>query len=89
MVDELGEWRDGIDNIDNQLGKLLEERFDLCKKIGEYKKDNCLKITNNNREKEIINRICRNTNLSEDFVKDLFGLIIGESKKIQRRKNGE
>lgn len=77
------ELRNKIDQIDNKILKLLEQRFKICKKIGDYKKQNNLPIQYLQREKEIITTKTNMTNLNKTFIKELFELIFKESKKIQ------
>ena len=84
MVNELGNLRKKINRFDNQLIKILEKRFKVCEKIGKYKLKNKILILDKKREKEIIKNSCKKTNLSQDFIKKLFNLVLKESKKLQK-----
>jgi len=84
MVEKISEFREKIDELDIQLLNILEERFEVCKKIGKYKLEKNIPIEDKQREQEIIQSKCEKTELPEDFVKRLFSLIFEESKKLQR-----
>ena len=84
---EIKEHRRQIDKIDNQILKLLKERFEISKKIGKYKKQNNLPVKNKKREKQLLEKNkskAKDFNLKPDFVKKLFRLILKESRRIQR-----
>lgn len=85
--EKLKEYRKNIDRIDKQIIELLEERFEISKKIGKYKKQNNLPIKNKKREKQIIQRRIKsleNTNLKPRFIKKILKFILKESRTIQR-----
>lgn len=84
MVKEIVNLRKKINKLDSKLIKILEKRFAVCKKIGKYKSKRGILILDKKREKEIIKNLCKKTNFSRDFVKKLFCLILGESKKLQK-----
>ena len=52
MNEKLDDIRQNIDEVDNKILSLYEERMSLVKKVYEYKKENGLSILNTNREKE-------------------------------------
>jgi len=78
-------YREGINKIDTKLLSLLKKRFKICKRIGEYKKQNNLPIEDLKREKQIIKSKIKSSNLSEKFTKELFKIIFKESKSIQSK----
>lgn len=47
---ELNELRKQIDKVDKQMAKLFEERMDIVKQIGNYKKEHNLPILDKERE---------------------------------------
>ena len=47
---ELNELRKQIDKVDKQMAELFEERMNLVKKVGEYKKEHNLPILDKERE---------------------------------------
>lgn len=84
--EELADWRKEIDKLDNQFLKILEERFEIVKKIVEHKRKNNIPIEDKKREEEIIKNKIEMSGLNEDFVKNLLNLVFQESKRLQ---NGE
>ena len=58
-MDELKELRLKIDDIDQQILHLLNERAKLAKRVGEVKKELGLEVHAPEREKEIINRMIK------------------------------
>jgi len=87
MVDEeLGEWRKEIDVLDNQIFELIEERFEVAKKIGLHKKKKGLEIMDKQREEEILKKKSEESDLDAGFVRELLELIMKESKRLQGDK---
>jgi len=70
------ELREKIDKVDARIIKLLEERADLVKKIGEAKRKHGLAIVDLKREEEVMIKVTEKTSLNKGFVKKLFGSII-------------
>ncbi len=86
--DSLKNFRNQIDNIDKEIMILIKRRMQFAKKIAKYKFDNNMEIFVPAREDEIIN-IAKNRaitmNLSESFTRNLFQMIIDESKREQEK----
>ena len=55
-MSELDNARKKINEIDEQMAKLYEERMKCSYKVAEYKIQNALPILDANREKEVIER---------------------------------
>lgn len=53
---DLEQLRDGINKIDHQLMELLDQRFELVKQVGAYKKENKLPIVDNDRQKLVLEK---------------------------------
>lgn len=86
-MNPLKTYRKKIDKIDNKIIRLLDKRLIVAQKIGEYKKQNNLPITNLNREKEILNKFSKKTKktkLKKNFINKLFNLIFKNSKDVQK-----
>ena len=69
------------------IAKVLKQGKDMVEKIGKFKKENNLPILNSEREKEIFSRLeklAEEKGLNKNFVKELFGLIIKQSKIEQK-----
>ncbi|MDP4177677.1 MAG: prephenate dehydratase [Bacillota bacterium] len=59
-MEDISKLRDEIDDIDNKLTKLFEERMNIVKRVAEYKKNNNVPVLNSNREEEVINKNIKN-----------------------------
>jgi len=80
----LDELRNKIDEIDEELIKKLEERFDVVMQIGEYKKEKGLPIVDHDRELAKYDRIeSLSTPLFAEFNRTVFAEIIEVSKEFQ------
>jgi chorismate mutase/prephenate dehydratase len=82
---DLIDLRNQINDIDKDILNLFIKRMEVCKNIAEYKKEHSLPVFQNNREKEIIDRI---TDMSPDNLKNgaalLFTSIMDISKCLQQ-----
>lgn len=80
--------REDIDKIDNGILQLVAKRMKPAKEIAEIKKNNNLPLEDKKREDELIkSRIKKMKELGFDdaeFVKQLFTLLMGKSKEIQK-----
>lgn len=75
------DYRKQINEIDKKLATLLDERLDVCKKIGEYKKENNIPVLDSRREEEVFANI--KTNAKHEEVVEIYKEIINQSKKVQ------
>lgn len=55
-MSQLDKLRKSIDKIDDELMKLLDERFALTNQIGKVKQAEQIEVTNNDREEEILSK---------------------------------
>ncbi len=85
---DLNELRQGIDKIDDRILSLFLERMQLCRDVAEYKKVNNLPVYQGGREKEIIDRIKKQTGNPdlENGTAALFTTIMDISKHLQNQK---
>lgn len=77
--------RKEIDSLDNEIISLLENRLNISRKIGEYKKANHLEVLDTKREEEILKKICNkidNKNYQNSII-EIYKTIFLESKKLQ------
>ena len=83
---KLEELRRNIAFIDKNIFFHLNERFEIVKKISEYKKNNNMKIEDVGIERKLINKIIDIgfKNLKKNFIKDIYDLIFKESKRLQK-----
>ena len=75
------ELRKEIDQIDEEVVKLLIKRMDVSKAIGKSKE----KITDKSREMTVIINALNTSEekLDPTFLRELYELIIAESKRVQ------
>lgn len=80
--------RKNIDAVDEQLARLLVQRFKLSGEIAEYKRQKKIPILDQKRETEIIEDLTRRFKElgfeDEIFAAELFGLILRRSREVQR-----
>lgn len=78
---DLEQLRDGINKIDHQLMELLDQRFELVKQVGVYKKENKLPIIDNDRQKLILEKA--NTFNNSASIKKIYQLIFTTSCEVE------
>lgn len=89
MTNELDNLRVKINNIDNELIKLLNDRMNISIEIGEYKKSKNMKVFDKEREEQLLNKLIEINNktidkkINEEFIKDLWYKIMNFSKNLQ------
>ncbi|MBI2652679.1 chorismate mutase [Candidatus Woesearchaeota archaeon] len=85
-MDMLNYYRKKIDSIDKKIIKCLLLRFKLVRQIAIYKKRNKIKITDKERELQVIKNIKKySDNKNKKFLINIFKRIINYSKVLQRR----
>lgn len=57
-MDKLQNARKTINEIDQQIAKLFEQRMDAVKEVALYKKENNIAILDSKREEELLNKNC-------------------------------
>ncbi len=87
MAKNLEVLREKIDQIDDKLLELIQERFEIVNEVRKYKEENNILILDKDREKQIISRITNNYEgvMSKEEVTEIFKKIMGVSKHVQER----
>lgn len=80
---DLNEARIQLNNIDDEMKSLFIKRMNIVKEIAIYKKNNNLPIFDEKREKEMIERLSKDTNELKEYYIELLNTILKESKKYQ------
>ena len=81
----LEDLRKDIDNIDKEITKLLDSRFNLSIQIGALKANSSKNVLDTSREQLIYNKIKENDTLTfKDEIKNVYTEIMNNSKKLQR-----
>ncbi len=77
--------RNGIDEVDNQLLKLLNERMELVKKVGEVKRTSNAIIYRPEREKQILDRLIQSNDglLTPEAIDAIFFEIFAVSRNLE------
>jgi chorismate mutase/prephenate dehydratase len=81
----IGVLRQAIDEIDEKIMELINQRLSLAKQVGDFKKQGGIQITDSDREKEIMNRLLEKNNgpMSGNGLRNIFGAIIAEGRNVQ------
>lgn len=79
MIDK---YRKEINEIDNQLMDLINQRMAVSKEIGRYKLENNLSIESKNREKDVLVKALNFPYASE--IHQVYQEILTQSKKLQK-----
>jgi len=92
---EIGDWREKIDSIDNQLLELFNRRARYALEIGKIKRLTDMPVYCPLREDQIYSHVRENNPgpLSDSAISRLFERIIDETRRLERehsegRKNG-
>lgn len=78
--------RNKIDDITIQMIKLLKDRTEAAKQIGELKKNSGLSINDEKREEQLrteVSQLCREIGLDESIGKKFLNFLLNESIKVQ------
>jgi len=89
MVENLNILRKRIDVFDKNMVSILKKRFDVVKKVGEFKKKHNLPLCDKKREAEVLKMRVKQGKaggLNERFVKNIYNLIFYEAIRIQGEK---
>ncbi|QCT94472.1 prephenate dehydratase [Caminibacter mediatlanticus TB-2] len=91
MEEKLKELRKKIDEIDNEILRLLNKRMEIVKEVGKLKNNTNAPIYRPEREKEIINRLTNLSKkeggiLSKDEIEAIFLEIFAISRSLERKE---
>ncbi|MCL6641777.1 MAG: chorismate mutase [Candidatus Bipolaricaulota bacterium] len=81
----LDRWRQQIDQIDERLLELLNERAELALQIGREKRARGLAVHSPEREAQILQRVCALNRgpLDEHAIRGVFSKIFEEFRRLQ------
>ena len=86
---DLSEIRKRIDEIDGKLLPLFLERMNLSAEVAAYKKAHNLPVLNKGREREILDRVMKESGDMEQFSHRLYTTIFELSRAYQETLNTE
>ena len=80
------ELRKQIDDLDEEIIRLLKKRMRISKEVGKLKEELDIPVEDKNRENEIIDRLTKQTgkNLSEEQLIRIFTAVFKSSKQVQK-----
>jgi chorismate mutase len=79
-------FRRRLDAIDDEIARLLGERFDICREVAVYKSEHEIPMMQPDRIKEVRERYLARgaeARVPEDFTADLFDLLIAASCRAE------
>jgi chorismate mutase / prephenate dehydratase len=83
------DWRKRIDQIDEKLLELLNERSRCAIEIGKIKRAQNVRVYDPEREREIVRRMKQQNSgpLDEEGLQRLFERVIDECRRIERNES--
>lgn len=85
-MSDIDQLRNRIDEVTLQMLRLLKDRTDIARKIGELKKSSGLGVTDEAREEQLrmqVSDLCKKINLDESLGKKFLNFLLNESVKVQ------
>jgi chorismate mutase len=82
----LGGFRERLDPIDEEIARLLGERFEICREVAHYKSERGIPMMQPERVAEVRARYLArgaDVDLPADFTAELFELLIGATCKLE------
>jgi 4-amino-4-deoxychorismate mutase len=82
----LAPFRSRLDELDDQIARLLGERFEICREVAMYKRERNVPMMQPDRVVEVRERYLARgaeVKLPEDFTRSMFELMIGATCKME------
>ena len=81
----LEELRIRLDDVDEQMVRLFEERMSICEEVGEYKVKNGRKVLDRQRERDKLQEVAGkvSTDFNKKAVQELYDQLMSMSRKLQ------
>ncbi|MEF9997619.1 MAG: chorismate mutase [Lachnospiraceae bacterium] len=82
----LEQLRQQLDDIDDKIVMLYEERMGLCEKVAHYKKESRVLVEDIDREREklcMVQQHVTNPNNAQG-IQELFAMLLSHSKRLQQ-----
>jgi monofunctional chorismate mutase len=90
IMSSLDDLRVQINDIDDNIIRLLIDRMNISIEVGKYKIENNIKVLDTGREKQVMERLINyknslsDENIDEGFIKELWTIIMNYSKELQK-----
>jgi 4-amino-4-deoxychorismate mutase len=81
-MDELLNFRERIDEIDEKIVRLISERLGICKAVAKYKSENDIPMMQPGRVKEVLvkrRKLADELTINPDLVENIYKLIVEEA----------
>ncbi|KON33950.1 MAG: hypothetical protein AC479_02715 [miscellaneous Crenarchaeota group-6 archaeon AD8-1] len=85
-MEQISQLRDKIDDIDNQILVLLQQRVEICKTIGFLKKKLKMSIQDSSREAYVYNQLklkAKDLGLDSEEINSIYQQIINMCSAVQ------
>ena len=85
-MEQISQLRDKIDDIDNQILVLLQQRVEICKTIGFLKKKLNMSIQDSSREDYVYNQLklkAKDLGLDSEEINSIYHQIINMCSAVQ------
>ena len=79
---ELGNFRERIDEIDEKIVRLINERLGICKAVAKYKSEHNIPMMQPERVKEVMvkrRKLADELSINPDLVENIYRLIVEEA----------
>lgn len=86
MTNDLTKLRKEIDAVDEQLLTLIQQRVDIARKIGQWKREHAEPVIQAQRYQEVLNHYLElgaAKGLSEDLIRKVFEALHKESVRVE------
>lgn len=80
---KLEKYRQEIDQIDHEIIQLLDQRLELVKQVGAYKRQSNVAVLDQKRESEIMMKIQKGQLNNEQEIMDIYQQIMQITKGMQ------
>jgi len=86
---EISDWRKKIDELDEQIVRLINQRAEAAQAIGQLKQKATMRVYEPQREKEVFEHVRRSNPgpLSDTEVVDIYERIIDVMRSIQKPRD--
>lgn len=84
---EISDWRKKIDEVDEQIVRLINQRAEAARAIGALKQKSDLPVYEPNREKDVFEHVRRSNQgpLSNTEIVDIYERIIDVMRALQKK----
>ncbi len=81
-MDELFDFRNKIDVLDEKIVTFISERLEICKAVAKYKSENDIPMMQPDRVKEVLlkrRRLADSLSINQNLIENIYKLIIEEA----------